>query len=63
MSQNHIPLAKQQKSELRNLCGTFEAEGIIIRRSTRNNLERIASGQATYQQVLQELRQKYAGRG
>lgn len=50
-------------SNLRNLRGTFAAEGMSLSRSTRSNLDRIASGQASYQQVLQELRAKYEKRG
>ena len=39
--------------------GTFAAEGMTISKSTRSNLDRIASGQTSYQQVLTELRAKY----
>lgn len=49
----------QHKSNLRNIRGTFVAEGMTINKSTRRNLERIASGQTSYQQVLTELRAKY----
>ena len=45
---------------LRNVCGTLNAEGLLISAETSNNLERIASGQISYQQVLSELRNKYA---
>lgn len=51
--------ASQHKSNLRNIRGTFAAEGITISKSTRSNLDRIASGQISYQQVLTELRAKY----
>ncbi len=47
------------KSNLRNIRGTFAAEGMTISKATRCNLDRIASGQASYQQILQELRAKY----
>ena len=49
----------QHKSNLRNIRGTFAAEGMTISKSTRSNLDRIASGQTSYQQVLTELRAKY----
>lgn len=55
--------ASQHKSNLRNICGTFAAEGMTISKSTRDNLDRIASGQTGYQQVLTELRAKYEKRG
>ena len=52
----------QHKSNLRNIRGTFAAEGMTISKSTRSNLDRIASGQTSYQQVLTEL-QKYEEKG
>ena len=55
--------ASQHKSNLRNIRGTFAAEGMTISKSTRSNLDRIASGQTSYQQVLTELRAKYEKRG
>lgn len=53
----------QHKSNLRNIRGTFAAEGMSISESTRRNLDRIASGQVSYQRVLTELRAKYEKRG
>ena len=55
--------APQHKSNPRNIRGTFAAEGMTISKSTRSNLDRIASGQTSYQQVLTELRAKYEKRG
>ena len=49
----------QHKSNLRNIRGTFVAEGMTISKSTRSNLDLIADGQTSYQQVLTELRAKY----
>ena len=40
--------AAKHKSNLRNICGTFAAEGITISKYTRRNLDRIASGQTSY---------------
>lgn len=51
--------AAQHDSNLRNIRGTFVAEDMTISKSTRDNLDRIASGKVSYQQVLQELRTKY----
>ena len=53
----------QYQSHLRNIRGTFSAEGMSISTATRANLDRIASGQASYEQVLKELRMKYEKRG
>ena len=51
--------AAQQERMLRNLYGTFAAEGITLSASTRRNLDRIVNGEASCQQVLNELREKY----
>lgn len=57
-----ISATSQHKRNLRNIRGTFAAEGITISNATRRNLDRIASGQASYQQVLGELHAKYTKR-
>lgn len=56
-------VAVQFEGYLRNIRGTFAAEGMTVSKSTQNNLERIAKGQVSYQQVLRELREKYEKRG
>ena len=48
---------------LRSIRGTFAAEGMTISKSTNSSLDRIASGQISYQQVLIDLRAKYEKRG
>ena len=53
----------QHKSNLRNVYGTFAIEGITISKDTRSNLHRIGIGQASYQQVVNELRAKYTKKG
>jgi DNA topoisomerase IA len=55
--------ATQYASRLRNVRGTFAAEGMTVSRSTEKQLERIAKGQSSYHQVLHELRAKYEKRG
>ncbi len=47
------------KSNLRNVYGTFAIEGMTISKDTRKNLDRIGNGQASYQQIVNELRAKY----
>ena len=49
----------QHKSHLRNVYGTLAAEGMTVSNATCCNLDRIARGQVSYQQVLRELRAKY----
>ena len=46
----------RHKSNLRNVYGTFAIEGMTISKDTRSNLDRIVSGQAGYQQIVNELR-------
>ena len=62
MSVKHTTSA-QHKSNLRNVYGTLAIEGMTISKDTRNNLDRIGSGQASYQQVVNELHAKYAKKG
>lgn len=58
-----LSASEQHQYNLRNVYGTFAAEGITISKATRSNLDRLASGQASYQQILRELRTKYKKRG
>lgn len=53
----------QHQSNLRNVYGTFAIEGMTISKDTRRNLDRIGSGQSSYQQVVNELRVKYTKKG
>ena len=64
MDMEHTPRTPTQyQRHLRNICGTFAAEGMSIGKATHANLDRIAGGQASYEQVLKELRIKYEKRG
>lgn len=58
-----ISAVSQHKRNFRNIRGTFAVEGMTISNATRRNLDRIASGQASYQQVLEELLVKYTKQG
>ena len=49
-------------SRMRNVQGTLAAEGLSISPSARDNIDRIASGKTSYQQVLRELKAKYEKR-
>lgn len=46
----------QREKTLKNVQGTFAAEGITLSELCLNNLDRIIQGQVTYQQVLGELK-------
>ena len=58
MSKSTTPA--QHKSNLRNVYGTFAIEDVTISKATRSNLDRIGSGQVSYQQAVKELCAKYA---
>ena len=51
------------ESDLSSLKGTFAVEGITLSQDTIANIERIARGQASCQQILQELHTKYDRKG
>ena len=42
-----------------SIAGTFAIEGIKLSPSSKDNMERIMSGKATYEQVLNEIKAKY----
>ena len=48
-----------KENMLKNVQGTFAAEGMTLSESCRNKLDRIIEGKVTYQQVLSELKTKY----
>lgn len=56
-------LASEHESNLRNVYGTFAIENMTLSKATRRNLDRIGTGQASYQQIIKELRAKYARKG
>lgn len=56
-------LASKHESNLRNVYGTFAIENMTLSKATRRNLDRIGTGQASYQQIIKELRAKYARKG
>ena len=60
---NRNSATAQHKSNIRNVYGTFAVEGMTISKETRKNLDRIGTGQASYQQIVNELRAKYAKKG
>ena len=57
--QNKKPLSPDNEKKIRNIAGTLAIEGITLSETSRNNLERVMSGQATYQQIIDEITAKY----
>ncbi len=49
----------KRENLLKNVRGTFASEDMILSEACLENLNRIADGQASGQQVLSELKVKY----
>ena len=50
---------EQHQKMIRNVAGTMAIEGLTLSEASRRNLDRYASGQANYQQIMSELKAKY----
>ena len=50
---------EQHQKMIRSVAGTMAIEGLTLSESSRRNLDRYASGQANYQQIMAELKAKY----
>lgn len=51
--------AEEHQKMIRNVAGTMAIEGLILSEASRRNLDRYASGQANFQQIMAELKAKY----
>ncbi|MCC8110673.1 MAG: antitoxin VbhA family protein, partial [Ruminococcus sp.] len=51
--------AELHRRRMQSVAGTMAIEGIPLSEASRHNLDRYASGQASYQQLMAELRAKY----
>lgn len=47
------------KQRVQNVAGTMAIEGLTLSEASRCNLDRYASGQASFQQIMAELKAKY----
>ncbi|MDD6825132.1 MAG: antitoxin VbhA family protein [Oscillospiraceae bacterium] len=47
------------KQRVQNVAGTMAIEGLTLSEASRRNLDRYASGQANFQQIMAELKAKY----
>lgn len=47
------------KQQVQNVAGTMAIEGLTLSEASRRNLDRYASGQANFQQIMAELKAKY----
>ena len=50
---------KIHKQRVQSVAGTMAIEGLTLSEASRRNLDRYASGQANYQQIMAELKAKY----
>ena len=51
--------AEEHQKMIRSIAGTMAIEGLTLSEASRRNLDRYASGQADYQQIIAELKAKY----
>lgn len=51
--------AEEHQKMIRSVAGTMAIEGLTLSEASRRNLDRYASGQANYQQIMAELKAKY----
>lgn len=51
--------AEEHQKMIRSVAGTMAIEGLTLSEASRRNLERYASGQANFQQIMGELKAKY----
>ncbi len=51
--------AEQHNKMIQSVAGTMAIEGLTLSEASRRNLDRYASGQANYQQIIAELKEKY----
>jgi len=47
------------KQRVQGVAGTMAIEGLTLSEASRRNLDRYASGQANFQQIMAELKAKY----
>lgn len=50
---------KIHKQRVQSVAGTMAIEGLTLSDASRRNLDRYASGQANFQQIMAELKAKY----
>ncbi len=50
---------KVHKQRVQSVAGTMAIEGITLSDASRRNLDRYASGQVNFQQIMAELKEKY----
>jgi hypothetical protein len=50
---------KLHKQRVKCVAGTMAIEGLTLSDASKRNLDRYASGQANYQQIMAELKAKY----
>ena len=51
--------SEEHQKMIRSVAGTMAIEGLTLSEASRHNLDRYASGQANFQQIMAELKAKY----
>lgn len=54
---------EKHKKNIKCLQGSFAVEGIAISKQTRTNLDRLAKGQTSYKELVNEISNKYKRKG
>ena len=55
-------LSSDHQSNLKNIKGTFAVEGMNISGESISNLERLANGESSCSEIIEELKRKYMQR-
>ena len=58
-AQRNPVIDKLHKQRVQSVAGTMEIEGLTLSEAGRRNLDRYASGQANFQQIMADLKAKY----
>lgn len=51
--------AEEHQKMIQSVAGTMAIEGLTLSEASRRNIDRYASGQANFQQIMAELKAKY----
>ena len=56
-------MEEEVKQKIKYVSGTLEIEGIELSEQSITNINRYASGEATYEQILEEIKDRYKKKG
>ena len=59
-TRTNIQSSKVFQDNLKNLRGTFAVERMTVSRETEKNLNKLAAGKTNYEELVEEIKRKYA---